>query len=546
MFRSVCSSLFCCFSRSPSYSSLNVSSSPPNSPVSVNLSAPVDSPALSSETSDLLDEFRLSANETEGMTEEQAEKFYKSQVEAGDGEVLVELTLTHFKKKPAQVKRVLSDLPLVELSDLSGESVHSQKAGKLPKRKLTNVENENSFRLEFKFAPNNQTATGGNNAVTNAQTSFNAEQNESEQSNNEEILKMKEIIQDEITCLPSNYMNSVIPRDTKYPNSTGSTRNSNSDSTSLVSPSRGSGSGSGSFTSPRSPASLPHRSSGEKKTQENHSNKKSATQHLSALSLPSGSINRLGLEEFISKLDSSSLSYRGIFAFLYSASHRSLSGEVLKSFLKPVLERFQSRQQERKLGKYPLKGREHEVDDDLPEVIFDFLQFVWKFIKQLRIDRKSRTLHVSFQFPSSNSQLLELNTPLTWVLPSKHPTDQFLVCAANTPVLSTVETRRLIFKNEIEFQLAPPNGASPAGSIVSVRDGDIQIKKYLSFNAGVRYEHKPNLADFDSENRTYLECNRAGKPIVRNNHYVPKTYDDWLVVTVLKQEVLIGLPRFSG
>jgi hypothetical protein len=48
--------------------------------------------------------------------------------------------------------------------------------------------------------------------------------------------------------------------------------------------------------------------------------------------------------------------------------------------------------------------------------------------------------------------------------------------------------------------------------------------------------------DFALQGRPYLWVQSNGKPAVRNNHYVPRRGDDWLVFTSLRSEIYILLP----
>lgn len=54
------------------------------------------------------------------------------------------------------------------------------------------------------------------------------------------------------------------------------------------------------------------------------------------------------------------------------------------------------------------------------------------------------------------------------------------------------------------------------------------------------------MIEYDGKNRPMIEHGTDGKPLIHNKHYIPKRFDDWLVVTVLKQEVLVGLPNLGA
>lgn len=80
--------------------------------------------------------------------------------------------------------------------------------------------------------------------------------------------------------------------------------------------------------------------------------------------------------------------------------------------------------------------------------------------------------------------------------------------------------------------------------LYGVQSGDIALKKVFSFNADIRYERRIGEWDKDSAGRQVIE-DLDGKPVIKNKHYVAAIYDDWLIISVLNQQVVIGLPAFN-
>ena len=78
--------------------------------------------------------------------------------------------------------------------------------------------------------------------------------------------------------------------------------------------------------------------------------------------------------------------------------------------------------------------------------------------------------------------------------------------------------------------------------ITNIKDNDMMIKFMLKFNASIKTKYIAQRLDTDEKGRVYLvEDSKTGKPLVKNNHYIPKRYDNWLIISVVKKEIYIGL-----
>jgi hypothetical protein len=75
-----------------------------------------------------------------------------------------------------------------------------------------------------------------------------------------------------------------------------------------------------------------------------------------------------------------------------------------------------------------------------------------------------------------------------------------------------------------------------------VRAGDLSVKLMMKFAANVRFETIPGKIDLDDSNRPYLEEGDDGTPLIRNGHYIVRKYDFWIVISVLKRDIWMGLP----
>jgi len=78
----------------------------------------------------------------------------------------------------------------------------------------------------------------------------------------------------------------------------------------------------------------------------------------------------------------------------------------------------------------------------------------------------------------------------------------------------------------------------------SIRSGDLSIKKFLSLNCDLRLERRPGMVEYDDSKNAFIEMASLNPPTPRIEHgqFVPRTFDYWLVVSVLHRENWIGLP----
>lgn len=53
------------------------------------------------------------------------------------------------------------------------------------------------------------------------------------------------------------------------------------------------------------------------------------------------------------------------------------------------------------------------------------------------------------------------------------------------------------------------------------------------------------MIEYDKKNRPFLMVDRFERPVIVDNHYVPCTYTDWLILTVLGRDTWIGLPPLT-
>ena len=218
----------------------------------------------------------------------------------------------------------------------------------------------------------------------------------------------------------------------------------------------------------------------------------------------------------------SHLTYIHLFNFVISAP-RTVSSAVFKHFSQPILAHH----------KPP-----HPRPSPNAQIGLLLLQFLTDYL--VSISTSASALTFTFDFPrQSDSFTLDVPTPDMFVLESRHPSDPTLVHPLNVVRKADSEVRRIVFNRVVRVMIGRDRG------IVGLGSGDLSVKKVFSFSCDMRYERRVGEVDVDGNGRQVVE-DRDGKVRVKGGHYVLARYDDWLVVTVLGQQVQIGLPAFTS
>lgn len=188
-----------------------------------------------------------------------------------------------------------------------------------------------------------------------------------------------------------------------------------------------------------------------------------------------------------------------------------------------------------------------------PEAAKLLLSFM-HWLVDIRIDRPAlsssaaaaaalSTLTLRFDFGPAASgaySYIDLPSQPTWVLGSKHPRDPYLVHPLNQPKIYTNESHRLCIHRELALSFSAAKG------IISIRSGDVSLKKsFVSLNCDLRTEYRPGMVEYDDSRNPFLVMREddESKPVITDDgHYLPRTFDCWLVVTVLTRETWVGLP----
>jgi len=243
--------------------------------------------------------------------------------------------------------------------------------------------------------------------------------------------------------------------------------------------------------------------------------------------LPEGEIASQDINSIVELVSAGArdITYPLIFAKL-AGKQRIVTGEVLRPFFQELLSK----------ADVTTPGSQPPPDVAVPNSSHEALDVLGKLASQI-VDIRTGVdfLEMNFNFgPGVKEATLKVPGSFNWVLEQKYKTDPYLVNPGNTPKFLSSEPRVLVIKNQVRFSMSPQG-------IAGIREGDIQVKVMIKWNAGIRTELKPNTVEYDSMDRPYIEM-ADGKPVIVNDHYVPRRLNNWLVVTVLKKDIWIGLP----
>ncbi len=124
---------------------------------------------------------------------------------------------------------------------------------------------------------------------------------------------------------------------------------------------------------------------------------------------------------------------------------------------------------------------------------------------------------------------------------SHHAHDPFLVHSSNVVLLTQTDAHTFIMRDELRVRVCEDG-------VVSLREGSVKLQKlFFSLNVDIRSEHCVARVETDIQQRAVLHVDDEGAPLIVDGHYVPRRYDDWLVLTVSGLlEAWKGIPTLTA
>ena len=216
--------------------------------------------------------------------------------------------------------------------------------------------------------------------------------------------------------------------------------------------------------------------------------------------LPSGALTLDDLEAAFEELARDGASLSDFFALLADGESRSLSGDVVRAALE-------------KTG----GGGSFLPVENLVSLTSNGSEIV-----------------IKLDFGRSSSKKLTLPKTTTTVVASTSSSDPY---ATGSTRLKTVEGggHTLVIQEKVTL------GISKDG-LTSI--GGVAVKKFFSFDVNGYSEHSPGkIAEEGGD--VIVQTDADGQPVVENGHYVPQTFDDWIVLKVAGRTLPIGVPALE-
>ena len=143
-----------------------------------------------------------------------------------------------------------------------------------------------------------------------------------------------------------------------------------------------------------------------------------------------------------------------------------------------------------------------------------------------------------FDFGGNSNRRLKLPDSESTVLRQRNDKDPWAADGKNEPKVVKSKGRELKVKNEVELSVDNTG-------ITGIRKGDIEVGWALGWlDMALHMEHNPGKQAM-ADDRPVIQTGADGKPIVSNGHYLPQTYDDWVIIEAGPAKVEAGIPPLT-
>lgn len=221
------------------------------------------------------------------------------------------------------------------------------------------------------------------------------------------------------------------------------------------------------------------------------------------IELPAGTLNATHIKSLLDSITKKGGSFTQIFPMMADGKSRVLPGDTLRELLK-----------------------DYETD-------MSFLPL--ENLKEIRSDGKN--VDLVFDFGGQNTKNVKIPGTTSLILESSNLVDPYSASNPNTIKKKTGTSETLRISNTVRFSI-DKNG------ITGLRKGDIKASWFLGWaNINIRSAQGEKVATVD--NKPVIRADEAGNPIIEDGHYVPETYNDWLIITAPATHIEIGVPAIT-
>jgi|GEM_PF-3061088 len=222
--------------------------------------------------------------------------------------------------------------------------------------------------------------------------------------------------------------------------------------------------------------------------------------------LPTGNLDAATLNEAVDHVAAGTGSFFELLGLFADGQSRSVSGDVFKDLLAS-------------------RGV------DLSVLPMDLLQ---------QVSSGDGYVDLAFDFGNRGKKSFNIPKKDIKVLEVEDPGSPYSADGLNNVVDTTVGGQTLVVKDNVRIFIED-------GQVVSIREGDVKGKLlFLRANVDMQSTFEAGRVATDGEYRPVLQTDENGEPLIVDGHYVPETYDDWLIIEAAGSKSYMGVPRLKA
>jgi len=216
--------------------------------------------------------------------------------------------------------------------------------------------------------------------------------------------------------------------------------------------------------------------------------------------LPSGTLSLADLESAFDKLAQDGATISDFFALLADGKSRTLPGDVVRQALQ----------------KYGVSLPFLPVDD------------------LVNITSNGSALTVNLDFGRSSAKKLKLPKTTSTVVTSTSRNDPYNTGSTRLQSVSG-GGHTLVVQDTLTLGISDKGLTSISG---------VAVKKLFNFSVNGHSEHSPGKT-LTEDGDVVVQTDSQGRPVIENGHYVPQTFDDWIILEVAGRRIEIGVPALE-
>lgn len=232
----------------------------------------------------------------------------------------------------------------------------------------------------------------------------------------------------------------------------------------------------------------------------------------------------------IQRLAAGKIEYKDVFAKFFGKDV-FIPGAPIREFLRAHEDRY---------SRATSKDEHHTLRVD-----HTLLTFFATHLKSIHIKKDEAHIHfdlpvhLKFDGKEDRDAPHELTLPPVrlFVIDSKLKQDPYLCDDRNVVLQVMSDSPTFLVKRLVRLSLGPEG-------FTGTVDSDVQIRELLTLNVNVKSESNPGFVQPEySTGKQLLYVDESGHPMVRNNHYVPRSTDYWITLGILYNKIYLSTPQ---